>query len=147
MPLPASLMNPEAALLPPSDSLPDAQLWPACADQLAQNMPVQMFNTWIKPLDARLSSDGQTLHLHVPNRFKLDWIRAQYVRRIGDTLQQLAGRAVSVELVLTPVVSKEKERLSTAQAAAAAGRTAPPPTTAGDGAQGGAGASSGSAAA
>ena len=32
-------------------------LWQACVDQLAQELPEQQFNTWIKPLAAQVSED------------------------------------------------------------------------------------------
>jgi chromosomal replication initiator protein len=53
-------------------------LWQACVDQLAQELPEQQFNTWIKPLVAQVSEDFSRVTLFVANRFKLDWVRAQY---------------------------------------------------------------------
>ena len=47
-------------------------LWQACVDQLAQELPEQQFNTWIKPLAATVSDDFSKVTLHVANRFKLD---------------------------------------------------------------------------
>ncbi len=40
--------------------------------------------------------------LRVPNRFKLDWIRAQYAGRIESVLSDIAGRPVRLELTLAP---------------------------------------------
>ena len=64
---------------------PDAghSLWQACAEQLAQELPEQQFNTWIKPLTAQVTEDFSKVTLFVANRFKLDWIRAQYAGRIS----------------------------------------------------------------
>ena len=58
-------------------------LWQACVDQLAQELPEQQFNTWIKPLAAQVSDDFSRVTLFVANRFKLDWVRAQYAGRIA----------------------------------------------------------------
>jgi chromosomal replication initiator protein len=77
-------------------------LWPGCLDVLAQELPEQQFNTWIKPLSAQTAPDGSRLTLLVANRFKLDWIRAQYATRIVATLEQLAGQPVQLELALAP---------------------------------------------
>ena len=33
-------------------------LWQACVDRLAQEIPEQQFNTWIRPLAANVSSDS-----------------------------------------------------------------------------------------
>jgi len=77
-------------------------LWQACMGELARELPEQQFNTWIKPLAAQVSEDQQTVTIHVANRFKLDWIRAQYAARLADLLANLQGHPVKVELVITP---------------------------------------------
>ena len=77
-------------------------LWQACAEQLAQELPEQQFNTWIKPLVAQVNDDFSKVTLFVANRFKLDWIRAQYVGRISALLEKLYGQSIPLELVLTP---------------------------------------------
>jgi chromosomal replication initiator protein len=69
-------------------------------EQLAQEMPEQQFNTWIKPLSARVSDDLSKVTLFVANRFKLDWIRAQYAGRISALLERLYGQPIPLELVL-----------------------------------------------
>ena len=61
----------------PSEGIGDS-LWQACVDQLAQELSEQQFNTWIKPLTARVADDLSRVTVFVANRFKLDWIRAQY---------------------------------------------------------------------
>src|SRR5215208_5128606 len=77
-------------------------LWQACIDQLAQELPEQQFNTWIKPLVAQVSDDFSRVTLFVANRFKLDWIRAQYSGRIAGMLEKLYGHPVQLELALAP---------------------------------------------
>ncbi len=77
-------------------------LWQSCVDQLAQELPEQQFNTWIKPLSAQVQEDFSKVTIYVANRFKLDWVRAQYSTRIASMLEKLYGQAVQVELVITP---------------------------------------------
>ena len=77
-------------------------LWQACVDQLAQELPQQQFNTWIKPLQAEVSDDLSRVVISVGNRFKLDWIRAQYTQKMAALLQQLSGHPVQIELVIAP---------------------------------------------
>jgi chromosomal replication initiator protein len=77
-------------------------LWQACVDQLAQELPEQQFNTWIKPLVAQVSDDFSRVTLFVANRFKLDWVRAQYAGRISSMLEKLYGQPVQLELAITP---------------------------------------------
>ncbi len=91
---------------PPSSSLtagspePGDALWLSCLDQLAQELPEQQFNTWIRPLQAVVAPDLSSVRITVGNRFKMDWIRAQYVQRMAQLLGQMNGQPVQVELVL-----------------------------------------------
>ena len=73
-------------------------MWHSCKEMLAQEIPAQQFATWIKPLKMRESDSA--LRIEVSNRFKLDWVRAQYLQRIVEVLEQMAGRAVPVELCI-----------------------------------------------
>src|SRR3954465_5229254 len=75
-------------------------LWQACVDQLAQELPEQQFNTWIKPMSAQVSDDFSKVTLFVANRFKLDWVRAQYSGRIASMLEKIYGQPVQLELAL-----------------------------------------------
>ena len=77
-------------------------LWQICVDQLAQELPEQQFNTWIKPLSAQITDDFTKVTIFVANRFKMDWIRAQYSSRISNLLENLSGQVVRVELALAP---------------------------------------------
>ncbi len=75
-------------------------LWQACVDLLAQEVPEQQFNTWIKPLLAEVAEDISKVTIYVANRFKLDWVRTQYAGRISAMLEQLHGQPVRLELAL-----------------------------------------------
>lgn len=75
-------------------------LWLACVEQLSQDLPEQQFNTWIKPLTAVVAEDFSKVTVYVANRFKLDWIRAQYAARIAGLLEDLYGQPVTLELAL-----------------------------------------------
>ena len=83
-------------------------LWQTCVDQLAQELPEQQFNTWIKPLSAEISPDHSKMTIQVANRFKLDWIRAQYSGRIAFLLEKINGQPILVELALAPRESPAK---------------------------------------
>ncbi|MFT4193034.1 chromosomal replication initiator protein DnaA [Ottowia sp.] len=89
-----------------------AALWPACLDRLAQELPEQQFNTWIRPLAAQLAPDASRLTLFVANRFTMDWMRAQYTQRIAGILEQLQGHPVQIELVLAPKKASAKQGFS-----------------------------------
>src|SRR5664279_1081019 len=91
---------------PPRTNAPDilasTDFWQTCIDQLAQELPEQQFQTWIKPLSAQVSDDFSKVTIFVANRFKLDWIRAQYSARLSGLMERLTGRPVSIELALAP---------------------------------------------
>ncbi|MFD1710337.1 chromosomal replication initiator protein DnaA [Ottowia sp. GY511] len=95
---------------------PASSLWSACQDVLAQELPEQQFNTWIKPLAAQFAPADARLTLFIANRFKLDWVRAQYAGRIADVLERLYEQPVKVELALAPRVLPTKHSVSSAPA-------------------------------
>lgn len=84
----------------PSSADAGHALWQACTEQLAQDLPAQQFNTWIRPLVAQVADDFSRITLFVPNRFTLDWIRAQYAGRIAALIESLYGQSMVLELAL-----------------------------------------------
>ena len=88
-------------------------LWQACLEQLAQELPEQQYNTWIRPLVGQVADDFSRVTVFVANRFKLDWVRAQYAGRIAALLEKLYGQRVQVELALTPRESISRAYVST----------------------------------
>ena len=77
-------------------------LWQICVDHLAQELPEQQFNTWIRPLIVIVAPDLSKATVLVGNRFKLDWVRAQYAVRIAALLEQFSGQRIQIELALAP---------------------------------------------
>ncbi|HWH72895.1 MAG TPA: DnaA N-terminal domain-containing protein, partial [Methylibium sp.] len=78
-------------------------MWSRGCERLAAVLPEQQFNTWIRPLSAaEFTERGDTTvaTLRVPNRFMLDWIRAQYASRIESVLSEVGGKPVLLELQL-----------------------------------------------
>jgi chromosomal replication initiator protein len=86
--------------LDPQEATTSPDFWQTCIDQLAQELPEQQFQTWIKPLSAQVSDDLSKVTIFVANRFKLDWIRAQYSARLASLMERLTGQPVSIELAL-----------------------------------------------
>ena len=96
-------------MLPSENNDAGQALWQSCIDLLAQELPEQQFNTWIKPLQAAVSDDFSKLTIVVINRFKLDWIRAQYAGRISALLNRLYGQPVHIEFSLAPKEAPVRE--------------------------------------
>ena len=83
-------------------------LWQSCVDQLAQELPEQQYNTWIKPLSAVVLDDFSKVIILVGNRFNLDWVRAQYSGRIAALLEKSYGQSIFLELALAPREAPQK---------------------------------------
>lgn len=73
------------------------ELWLACVERLAQDMPEQQFNTWIRPLTARVADDLTCVTVLVGNRFKMDWQQAQQAQSELDGAQQAQACRSTVE--------------------------------------------------
>jgi chromosomal replication initiator protein len=72
-------------------------LWQQCVQALQDKLTPQQFNTWIHPLQAKLSDDG--ICLLAPNRFVLNWVKESYLASIEGLLQQFSpGVAPKVSL-------------------------------------------------
>ena len=108
-----------------------AALWQACLDVMAQEVPAQQFATWLQPLQLQPRPAAEGLALAVGNRFKLDWIRAQYLQRLIEVAEQLAGHPVPIELLIAARASAPTSAPASAAVAAATPRPgAPAPSSA-----------------
>jgi chromosomal replication initiator protein len=72
-------------------------LWNRCLRVLESELPVQQFNTWVRPLQA-IERDGQ-LRLLAPNRYVIDWLGENTLPRIKELIQAFAEGEVP-DLVL-----------------------------------------------
>jgi len=106
---------------------PGLALWQICLDELSQELPEQQFNTWIKPLTALVAEDFSKVTIFVGNRFKLDWIRAQYVGKLSAMLERLQGQKMTVELALATREAPVKTAYSVVKAAQDAAAAASEP--------------------
>jgi chromosomal replication initiator protein len=110
-------------------------LWQSCLEQLAQELPEQQFNTWIKPLAAQVTDDFSKVTVFVANRFKLDWVRAQYAGRIAGLLEKIYGQPVQLELALA--LRESNARTYSAPANSEMNAAPEPPEISDDGAHAG----------
>jgi chromosomal replication initiator protein len=72
------------------------ELWIQVLGRLADELPEQQVNTWLRPLQA-VERDG-ALRLMAPNRFAVDWVRQHAAPRISALLHELLGKHVSVQV-------------------------------------------------
>jgi chromosomal replication initiator protein len=71
--------------------LPES-LWNRCLRVLESELPVQQFNTWVRPLQA-IECEGQ-LKLLAPNRYVIEWLGDNSLPRIKELLREFAPGAV-----------------------------------------------------
>jgi chromosomal replication initiator protein len=74
--------------------------WQACLARFEAELSPQQFKTWIKPL--RVTHNGQTLVLWVPNRFVLQWVKDRFLAGISSQAAQFFGRPVTIDIALSP---------------------------------------------
>ena len=63
--------------------------WLACVARLQNEIPAQQFKPWIKPLVFLGYDEGERLlRLGVPNHFKLNWVRSQFLSQIESAARE-----------------------------------------------------------
>ncbi len=65
----------------------EASLWSRCLRVLESELPEQQFNTWVRPLQS--IEAGGVLRLLAPNRFAVDWVRANVLGRLAPLMRDL----------------------------------------------------------
>ena len=64
-------------------------IWQQCLATLAEEVSAEQYETYIKPLQARVD-DGE-INLFAPNIYVEEQVRMAYLRRISDLLAQASG--------------------------------------------------------
>ncbi|MBK8525237.1 MAG: chromosomal replication initiator protein DnaA [Betaproteobacteria bacterium] len=78
-----------------------SSFWNSCLSQFEQELPLQQFNTWIRPL--RLEGEDNFaagLRLIAPNGFIMKWVKERYLTRIEELGQVYFDAPVSIALTL-----------------------------------------------
>jgi chromosomal replication initiator protein len=84
----------------------EATVWPRLLSALENELPEQEFNTWVRPLQA-LEGEAE-LRLLAPNRFVVDWVRANLLGRLTQLRRELGcsdEAVITVEVGSRPVTS------------------------------------------
>ncbi|WP_097087878.1 MULTISPECIES: chromosomal replication initiator protein DnaA [unclassified Pseudomonas] len=67
------------------------EIWQQCVELLREELPAQLFNTWIRPLQVEM--EGAELRVYAPNRFVLDWVNEKYLGRLLELMADKSGGA------------------------------------------------------
>ena len=67
-------------------------LWNRCLRVLESELPMQQFNTWVRPLQA-IERDGE-IKLLAPNRYVIEWLGDNSLPRIKELIREFAVGAI-----------------------------------------------------
>ncbi|HEX6832076.1 MAG TPA: chromosomal replication initiator protein DnaA [Rudaea sp.] len=73
-----------------------SELWRRCLTRLEGELSVEDMHTYLRPLQA--GEDEEGLRLLAPNGYTLEVVKAEFLPRIGQVLQHLAGEPVRVRI-------------------------------------------------
>lgn len=74
-------------------------VWQQCLGLLKEEYPAQQYNTWLRPLQAKL--DDCHLILLAPNRFVSEWVERNFFQRIKELISQISANSItSVSIVV-----------------------------------------------
>ena len=97
-----------------------SSFWNSCLSQFEQELPLQQFNTWIRPL--RLEGEEHVaggLRLIAPNGFILKWVKERYLTRIEELSRVYFNAPIEIALMLAErKASAQPIRVETRSAAA-----------------------------
>lgn len=79
-------------------------IWNHCLERLQEDLPIQHFNMWIRPL--QFGEGQESWVLYAPNQYVKDWIDIEYLVRIQEILNEYTGKESPTNVV---VGSKPKE--------------------------------------
>ena len=71
--------------------------WAYCLLKFEKELSAQQYNTWIKPLRARVN--GETVQIIAPNKFVMQWVKSKFFSRIEHIATELSSNAI-VELIV-----------------------------------------------
>ncbi len=80
----------------------DNKLWILTLENLEKKISPQHFNTWIKPIKYE-AINKDVVHLQVPNKFVLDWIKNNYIETIKNTLSDISAIDYQVDISIGSV--------------------------------------------
>ncbi|MEE2805281.1 MAG: chromosomal replication initiator protein DnaA [Pseudomonadota bacterium] len=73
-------------------------IWPLCLSRLEDDLPIQQFNTWIRPLQA--VEKETRLTLLAPNRYVRDTVERDYLNHIAGLVNNFNDHAILVSVAI-----------------------------------------------
>jgi chromosomal replication initiator protein len=85
-----------------------SELWRRCLQRLEGELSVEDMHTYLMPLQA--VDDAEGLRLLAPNAYTLDFVRAEFLPRIGAVLNHLHGTPVRLRMEVGTLNNRRTER-------------------------------------
>ena len=73
-------------------------IWQQCVGKLADEMSVDQYDTYIKPLQVRV--DDESVDIYAPNIYVEEQVRLAYLQRISDLISQISGNDEQMDIIL-----------------------------------------------
>ncbi|HSI28638.1 MAG TPA: chromosomal replication initiator protein DnaA [Methylophilus sp.] len=91
--------------------------WAHCLLKFEKELSAQQYNTWIKPLRARVN--GQAVQIVAPNKFVMQWVKSKFFNRIETIALELSNSVVVELIVDSSILQTEPALMQTASASTA----------------------------
>ncbi|HUH61279.1 MAG TPA: chromosomal replication initiator protein DnaA [Candidimonas sp.] len=105
--------------------------WQTCVQRLEQDLPPQQISAWIRPLvPLAFDETHAVLRVSAPNRFKLDWVRKNFLHQIETLATEWYERPVQVAFELAGTSGPARAATAAARATAIATDAAKSPAPA-----------------
>ncbi|WP_337937964.1 DnaA N-terminal domain-containing protein, partial [Acidaminococcus timonensis] len=88
-----------------------AQIWADVRNAVAASSEGGSWKIWLNPTRPRDLSDN-TLILNVPNEFTKEKIQESFLQIMEESLSQICGRPMKIELAVTPQTNEEQNLFS-----------------------------------
>ena len=75
-------------------------VWDQCLNELKTDLSESQFNTWIRPLIYSRDEHSDTITLFAPNKFVVDWVEKNYLKKIKLIAQEAGGQTTSVAILV-----------------------------------------------
>jgi len=82
--------------------------WIELREKLQNTLSVHEFDTWIRPIKY-VSGENDALTLSVPTAYNLVWLEDNYLRQMSETLNNLSGRIVRLNVLVAPDSAESSE--------------------------------------
>ena len=82
------------------ENIMEKTVWDQCLNELKTDLSESQFNTWIRPLIYTRDEHSDTITLFAPNKFVVDWVEKNYLKKIRSIAQEAGGLTTSVSILV-----------------------------------------------